>query len=257
MLLVGYFEGTQSQRGIAWRCADSLSIRQFLGLKLTDHSPDHSSLTVIRERLPYTVHESVFEWVLRLANEKKLLGGKTVAVDSTTLEADAAMKRIVDLDSGMILGAEITPADSPDTQSLEDSLHQAQIYREAAGSETEIRDVAADKGYHATNTLNELAEHTNYRTYIPERKLSRGCRLRGTEKIQKRYFLMTAAYNLGVVMRMLLGVGTSRSMQGMMRAVFACFVALHTLSEALQTVYSAANHVIRHFRTQFRTWQFP
>ena len=252
MLLVGYFEGIQSQRGIAWRCADSLSIRQFLGLKLTDHSPDHSSLTVIRERLPYTVHESVFEWVLRLANEKKLLGGKTVAVDSTTLEADAAMKSIVrrdtgmdwrsyliglmqaeglvkkneepsdeeirrfdknregkkvsnedwisgtdpdakitkmkdgtthlackaehvvDLDSGMILGAEITPADSPDTQSLEDSLHQAQIYREAAGSETEIRDVAADKGYHATNTLNELAEHTNYRTYIPERKLPRG-----------------------------------------------------------------------------------
>jgi hypothetical protein len=83
MLLVGYFEGIQSQRGIAWRCADSLSIRQFLGLKLTDHSPDHSSLTVIRERLPETVHVSVFEWVLRLANEKKLLGGKTVAVDST------------------------------------------------------------------------------------------------------------------------------------------------------------------------------
>jgi transposase len=95
MLLEGYFEGIQSQRGIAWRCADSLSIRQFLGLKLTDHSPDHSSLTVIRERLPDTVHESAFEWILKLANEKKLLGGKTVAVDSTTLEADAATKSIV------------------------------------------------------------------------------------------------------------------------------------------------------------------
>ncbi len=76
MLLVGYFEGIQSQRGIAWRCADSLSIRQFLGLKLTDHSPDHSSLTVIRERLPDAVHESVFEWVLKLASEKKSLEGR-------------------------------------------------------------------------------------------------------------------------------------------------------------------------------------
>jgi transposase len=100
MLLVGYFEGIQSQRGIAWRCADSLSIRQFLGLKLTDHSPDHSSLTVIRERLPETVHELVFEWVLGLANEKKLLGGKAVSVDSTTLEADAAMKSIVRREPG-------------------------------------------------------------------------------------------------------------------------------------------------------------
>ncbi len=100
MLLVGYFEGIQSQRGIAWGCVDSLSIRQFLLLKLTDHSPDHSSLTVIRERLPETVRVSVFEWVLRLANEKKLLGGKTVAVDATTLEADASMKSIVRRDTG-------------------------------------------------------------------------------------------------------------------------------------------------------------
>jgi hypothetical protein len=67
---------------------------------------------------------------------------------------------------------------------------------------------------------------------------------------------MTAAYNLGVVMRMLFGIGTSRSMQGMMRAVFACFVAFHTLSEAFQTVHTTAYRVFRHFRTQFRTWQF-
>jgi transposase len=79
-------------------------------------------------------------------------------------------EHVVDLGSGMILGAEITPADIADTQSLEDSLHKAQIHLEAAGSETEIRDVAADKVYHATNTLKELDEHTNYRTYIPEPK---------------------------------------------------------------------------------------
>ncbi len=86
MLLIGYFEGIQSQRGIAWRCADSLSLRKFLGIPLTESTPDHSSLTHIRERLPHEVYEKVFEWVLKIALEKKLLHGKTVAVDSTTLE---------------------------------------------------------------------------------------------------------------------------------------------------------------------------
>jgi hypothetical protein len=65
MLLIGYFEGIQSQRGIAWRCADSLSLRKFLGIPLTEGTPDHSSLTHIRERLPQEVHEKVFEWVAR------------------------------------------------------------------------------------------------------------------------------------------------------------------------------------------------
>jgi transposase len=365
MLLVGYFEGIQSQRGIAWRCADSLSIRQFLGLKLTDHSPDHSSLTVIRERLPNSVHEAVFEWVLMLANSKNLIDGRTVAVDSTTLEADAAMKSIVrrdsgqdwrayvsglmrdeglvsegqepsdeqirnfdkkrkdktvsneewvsatdadatiakmkdgtthlaykaehvvDLKSGIILGAEITAANQADTHTLEDSLHQAQAHLKAAGSESQIHEIAADKGYHSTDTLSELAEHTNYRTYIPEpkskhsrdwskyslkqrkavlanrrrakgskgRKLQRQrsevvertfahvletgggrrSRLRGTERIQKRYFLMTAAHNLGVLMRNLFGIGSSRSMQGMSGAVFALLMLYRTAWRAYQS----------------------
>ncbi len=100
MLLVGYFEGIGSQRGIAWRCSDSLSLREFLGIPLGKDSPDHSSLSYIRNRLPHSVHEEVFVWVLALAHEKKLLKGKTVGVDSTTLEADAAMKSIVRRDTG-------------------------------------------------------------------------------------------------------------------------------------------------------------
>jgi transposase len=64
MLLVGYFEGMTSQRGIAWRCQDSLSIRDFLGLGSTERSPDHSSLTVIRKRLPFEVFDAVFRFVL-------------------------------------------------------------------------------------------------------------------------------------------------------------------------------------------------
>jgi transposase len=100
MLFVGYFEGIDSQRGIAWRCADSLSLRAFLAIPPTEASPDHSSLTKIRKRLPEVVHEQVFARVLALAHEKKLLRGQTVGVDSTTLEANAAMRAIVRTDTG-------------------------------------------------------------------------------------------------------------------------------------------------------------
>jgi transposase len=100
MLFVGYFEGIDSQRGIAWRCADSFSLRAFLAIPPTEASPDHSSLTKIRQRLPEVVHERVFARVLALAHEKDLLKGKTVGVDSTTLEANAAMRAIVRKDTG-------------------------------------------------------------------------------------------------------------------------------------------------------------
>jgi transposase len=100
MLLVGYFEGIDSQRGIAWRCADSLGLRRFLGLSLEESSPDHSTLTNTRKRLPAEVFEEVFQFVLSIAALKGLLAGKTVGVDSTTLEANAAMKSIVRKDTG-------------------------------------------------------------------------------------------------------------------------------------------------------------
>jgi transposase len=99
MLLVGYFEGIGSQRGIAWRCADSLSLRKFLGVPLNEDTPEHSSLTRVRDRLPIEVHDSVFCFILSIAAEKGLLRGKTVAVDATTLEANAAMKSIVRQDT--------------------------------------------------------------------------------------------------------------------------------------------------------------
>jgi transposase len=250
MLLVGYFEGINSQRGIAWRCSDSLSLRDFLGIPLGKESPDHSSLSYIRQRLPHEVHEAMFVWVLALLERKKLLKGKAVGVDSTTLEADAAMKSIVrrdtgedwkeyltrlmqeqglleedddlpsdeelrkfdksrqdkkvsndewtsphdpdariakmkdgtthlaykaehvvDLETEAILAAEIYHADQADTQTLEDSLHQAQANQQQAGSKQQIEDAVADKGYHANETLTDLHEHTTYRSYIPEPKL--------------------------------------------------------------------------------------
>jgi transposase len=100
MLFIGYFEDLDSQRGIAWRCHDSLSLRAFLGTPLNEATPDHSSLSKIRQRLPLEVHERAFIWVLHIAQEKKLLRGKTVAVDATTLEANAAMRSIVRKDTG-------------------------------------------------------------------------------------------------------------------------------------------------------------
>ena len=100
MLLIGYFEGIGSERGIAWRCADSISLRSFLGLLPTDSIPDHSSLTRIRQRLPLAAYEDVFAWVLQRLQEEGLLKGKTFGVDATTLEANAAMRSIVRKDSG-------------------------------------------------------------------------------------------------------------------------------------------------------------
>ncbi len=249
MLLVGYFEGINSQRGMAWRCSDSLSLREFLGIPMAEESPDHSSLSYIRNRLPLTVHEQVFVWILALAEQKKLLKGTVVGVDSTTLEANAAMKSIirkdtgetwnahlvrlmkeqgliapndpppsddelrrfdkarenkkvsndewesktdpdsriakmkdgtthlaykaehvVDLETEIILAAEIYHANYHDTATLEDSLHQAQINQQAAGSDQQIKDATADAGYHAMETITALREHTPYRTYIPEPK---------------------------------------------------------------------------------------
>ena len=248
MLLVGYFEGIDSQRGIAWRCADSLSLRRFLGVPLDEATPDHSTMSVTRKRLGLEVFDEVFRFVLKIAEEKRLLAGKAVGVDSTTLEANAAMKSIVrrdtgedwrkyvtrlmredgtiepeqepsdedlrrydtkrkkkvsnedwvsqtdpdaritklkdgrthlaykaehvvDLKSEIVLAAEIRPADHADSQTLVDSVIEAKINLQAAGSPAEIEEVAADKGYHANATL-ELATDLGLRTYIPQPKQS-------------------------------------------------------------------------------------
>jgi len=100
MLFIGYFEGLDSQRGIAWRCADSLALRTFLGVSLTEGTPVHASMTIIRQRLPELVFDKVFVFVLKLLDEKGLLRGKTLGIDATTLEANAAMKSIVRRDTG-------------------------------------------------------------------------------------------------------------------------------------------------------------
>jgi len=100
MLLIGYFERLSSERGICWRCSDSFSLRRFLGLGLGDSTPTHSSLSRIRTRLPLEVHNAVFDWVLQVLGTHGLIDGKTIGVDATTLEANAALRSIVRRDTG-------------------------------------------------------------------------------------------------------------------------------------------------------------
>jgi len=352
MLFVGYFEGLAAQRAIAWKCADSLSVRAFLGLGVSEEAPDHSSLTKIRQRLPEEVHAQVFALVLEMAREKGMVKGKKLAVDATTLEANAAMKSMVrratgedwkaylrrlakaegmedpsdedlrrmdrgrkgkkvsneewespsdpearitrmkdgrtrfaykaehavDLDSGVIVAPAIYPGDAADVDSILATMDTAGENLREAGSEATIEAAIADKGYHSVSTLAYLEEEFEIRTYIPEReqrgrrrwekrseserrafyanrrrcrgpngkKLSRRrseiversfahtCQtgaarrtwLRGSVNVSKRYTVHAAAYNLGLMMRVLFGIGTPRSLQGLASALIHGLVSL-------------------------------
>lgn len=244
MLFVGYFEGLAAQRAIAWKCADSFSVRSFLGLEVTEESPDHSSLTRIRQRLPLEVHLQAFQWVLDVARTKGLLRGKVLAIDATTLEANAAMKSMVrrvsgekwmaylkrlakaeglenptdedlrrfdrkrkdkkvsnaewmspvdpdsrimkmkdgrthfsykaehavDVESDLVVAAEIYAGDTADGDSVLMTVQSAQDTLTTIGSEQAVQDVLGDKGYHRIESLAVLGEVHGVRTYIPERQ---------------------------------------------------------------------------------------
>src|SRR5829696_2916774 len=100
LLLIGYFEGIDSERGIAWRAADSLGLRQFLRIGLDEETPNHSTISRTRRLIDVETHRKVFLWVLGVLSDRGLLKGKTVGVDATTLEANAAMRSIVRRDNG-------------------------------------------------------------------------------------------------------------------------------------------------------------
>ena len=100
LLLIGYFEGIDSERGIAWRAADSLALRDFLGLDLHDAPPDHSTISRTRRLIAVETHRAVFTWVAQCLGNPVLIKGKTIGLDATTLEANAALRSIVRRDSG-------------------------------------------------------------------------------------------------------------------------------------------------------------
>jgi transposase len=100
LLLIGYFEGIDSERGIAWRAADSFALRDFLGVGLEDAPPDHSTISRTRRLIDLETHRAVFTWVLQCLSTAGLVKGKTIGIDATTLEANAALRSIVRRDSG-------------------------------------------------------------------------------------------------------------------------------------------------------------
>lgn len=246
MLLVGFFEGLGSQRAIAWKCADSLSVRDFLGLPAGKDAPDHSSLTYIRRRLPLEVYLQGFQMVLDIAREKGLLKGKTLAVDSTMLEANAAMRSMVhrvsqktwrqylrmlakaagieqptdddlrrldrkrkgkkvsntdwqsptdpdsriarmkdgtthfaykaehavDVESDLVVAAEIHQADDPDPDTVLMTATAARENLDAVASPHTGEELLGDKGYHKAETLDLIEHAVGMRPYIPEPKLA-------------------------------------------------------------------------------------
>jgi transposase len=99
-LPIGCFEGLDSERGIAWRTADSLSLRKFLGYALDEATPDHSTISRTRRLYWLETHKAIFRWVLKILDEEGLISGRTISIDATTLEANAALKSIVRRDNG-------------------------------------------------------------------------------------------------------------------------------------------------------------
>ena len=369
LLLVGYFEGIDSERGIAWRAADSLTLRDFLGLTLPDAPPDHSTISRTRRLIDLETHRAVFTWVLQRLAEAGLLKGQTIGIDATTLEANAALRSIVrrdtgesyhdfltklaqasgiatptradlarldrkrpkkgantdwthphdpdaritkmkdgrthlahkaehavDLETGAIVGVTVQPADRGDTTTIDETLAEGVEQLEAVAKETEVPvktapEVVADKGYHSRRTVLDLATH-GFRTYISEpargpqcwidqaderdavyanRRRIRGLRgarlqrrrgellerpsahlyesgrlrrthLRGHDNIRKRLLVHAAAFNLGLVMRQLIGVGTPRGLQGRVAALIAAVLSLWRTVTAEVTSRSSWSH---------------
>jgi transposase len=106
--LMGYFEGIDSERGMAYRVSDSLSLREFLGLSLEEQTPDHSTLSKTRRLMSLGTHKAVFRWALKWLAAEGLLSGKNLGVDATTLEANAALKSIVRRDNGASYDEHVT-----------------------------------------------------------------------------------------------------------------------------------------------------
>jgi transposase len=368
LLLLGYFEGLDSERAIAWRAADSLSIRSFLGFELHEAPPDHSTVSRTRRLIDLETHRAVFTWVLHQLAEVGLIKGKTIGIDATTLEANAALRSIVrrdtgetydefltrlaqasgietptrddlaridrkrkhkgsnddwthphdpdakitkmkdhrthlahkaehavDLETGAVVAVTVQDADAGDTAtSIETLIEAAEQVETVVPDGDGIEEVVADKGYHSNQVMVDL-EAVGVRTYISEpdrgrrnwedhpeardavyrnRRRIRGARgkrllrlrgerlerpfahlyetgrmrrvhLRGHDNILKRVLLHAGALNLGLLMRLLVGVGTPRGLQGRVVAVLGC---LWSLIRCLRTCGTPFGRSINHSR---------
>jgi transposase len=363
LLLIGYFEGLDAERAIAWRAADSFALREFLGLALPEAPPDHSTISRTRRLIDLETHAAVFTWMLQRLADAGLVKGKTVGIDATTLEANAALRSIVrrdtgeryqdfltklaqasgietptraelarldrkrkkkgsnddwthphdpdakitkmkdgrthlahkaehaiDLETGAIVGVTVQDADEGDAETSIATLIAAAEQIEAVRPDGDsLAEVVGDKGYHSNQALVDL-EAVGVRSYISEpdrgrrnwkknaeardavyrnRRRIRGPRglrllrlrgerlerpfahlyetggmrrvhLRGHTNILKRLLIHTGGFNLGILMRRLIGVGTPRSLQGRLSAVVSALLALmESVRESLRGSWEA------------------
>ena len=343
LLLVGYFEGIGSERGIAWRASDSLGLREFLGLKVSESPSDHSTISRTRRLIDVATHEAVLDWVLERIGASGLLRGKTIGIDATTLEANAALRSIVrrdneqgyeeflmelakasgietprredlakldrkrtgkgsnrvwkhphdadaritrmkdgrthlahkaeqavDLETGAIVSVTVQGADRGDTQTRVKTLTEAAEKVEQALPEGRgIEEVVADKGYHSTQRMVDL-DAVGLRSYVSEprrgkrrwrgerllrqrgERLERPCahlygsggmrrlHVRGHENVLKRLLIQVSAFNLGMLMRQSLGVGTPRGLQGRICALMLLILSLFKRLKGLFGLIPAA-----------------
>ena len=216
MLFVGYFEGIDSQRGIAWRCSDSLSLRDFLGLEPRQSSPDHSSLTKIRQRLPLEIHEQVFTFVLELAAQQGLLRGRTVA-DKGYHKAET----LVELSVERSIRSYIPEPDRAHRRTWKDkpAEQQAAVYANR-------RRVRGERSKRLQKLRNEYVERSF--AHVCQTGGARRIWLRGLEKVRKHYLVQVAARNLGLILRKLFGIGTPRGLQGAFALVGLLYLAIQT-----------------------------
>ncbi|NQT51200.1 transposase, partial [bacterium] len=203
MLLIGYFEGIDSERGIAWRVADSMALRSFLGYALTETTPDHSTVSRTRRLLDLETHGAVFQWVLVVLAKEHLLKGKTLGVDATTLEANAALRSIVRRDTGesytdfltglatasgietptradmasqAVVAVTLSGGAEGDTDTLPWTLIEAESNLEAVAEDPDAAkrlspkraaELVTDKGYHSNHTCSHLRAD-GIRSYVSE-----------------------------------------------------------------------------------------
>jgi transposase len=374
LLLIGYFEGIDAERGIAWRAADSLAVRTFLRLGLEEATPDHSTISRTRRLIDLETHRAVFTWVQQRLVAAGLLKGRTIAIDATTLEANAAMRSIVrrdtgesyqafltrlaeasgiktptrealarldrkrkkktsnkewtnphdpdakvtkmkdgrthlahkaehavDLDTGAIVAVTVQGADKGDTTTISETTTAAAEQIEDAQADVakpqQLEEIIADKGYHSNQSMVDL-DAVGIRSYIAEpdrgqrdwsehpeaqapvygnRRRIRGARgrrlmrqrgeriersfahlydtggmrrthLRGHENILKRLLIHAGGFNLGLLVRSMIGVGTPRGLQGRLAAVIATVFALIAVTQRRFTEVRAVQRVIAALR---------
>ena len=231
MLLVGYFEGLDSERGICWKVADSRSLGDFLGFKPTESTPTHVCLGKTRNRLPLEVHREVFTHVLAILAKEGLLKGKTLGIDATTLEANAALRSIVRKDTGDDYHSNdcLTELWTENVRTYVSEPERGR--RDWQGKEFELgivysnrRRIKGERGKRLFKLRAELCER-NFAHLFNSGGMRR-THLKTHAKIIKRLLVHACGFNLGLVMRKLFGKGTPRGMADAIAAVFAFIVTL-------------------------------